>query len=165
MLQAEYRELGEDYAEAVKAFFGGRLVSICFFGSTARDEASIDSDIDVLVVAEDLPRDIGSRVRETNRIHESVRTGEVYRRLRSAGRSAFISDIYLTREETRSHPPILLDVADHGVIVYDRDGFLAGVLEDIRKRLRQLGARKVAAKKGHYWVLKPDARPTEVVEI
>ena len=165
MLQVEYRELGEDYAEAVKAFFGDRLVSICFFGSTTRGEASLDSDIDVLVVAEDLPRDLGSRVRETNPVHESVKRGEAYRRVRSGGRSAFISDVYLTPEEARSHPPILLDVADHGVIVYDRDGFLAGVLEDIRKKLRQLGARKVAAKKGYYWVLKPDAKPTEVVEI
>jgi hypothetical protein len=85
--------------------------------------------------------------------------------VRSGGRSAFISDVYLTPEEAQSHPPILLDVADHGVIAYDRDGFLAGVLEDIRKRLKQLGARKVTAKKGYYWVLKPNAKPTEVVEI
>jgi hypothetical protein len=73
--------------------------------------------------------------------------------------------MYLTPEEARSHPPILLDLADHGAIVYDRDGFLAGVLEDIRKKLKQLGARKVAAKKGYYWVLKPGAKPTEDVEV
>jgi hypothetical protein len=39
------------------------------------------------------------------------------------------------------------------------------VLEDIRKRLKQLGARKVAANKGYCGVLKPNAKPTEVVEI
>jgi hypothetical protein len=39
------------------------------------------------------------------------------------------------------------------------------VREDIRKKLKQLGARKVAAKKGYYWVLKPGAKPTEVVEV
>ena len=91
--------------------------------------------------------------------------GQAYRRLRSEGRSAFISDVYLTPEEAESHPPILLDVADHGVIAYDREAFLAGVLEDIRERLKQLGARRVRARKGYYWVLKPDAKPTEVVEI
>jgi len=28
-----------------------------------------------------------------------------------------------------------------------------------------LGARKALAKKGYYWVLKPDAMPNEVIEI
>ena len=165
MLQTEYRELCQEYLEAVKAHFGDRLISVCFFGSVARGEASPESDIDALIVANDLPRDFGLRVRETNRIHESVRSREVYRGLRLQGRSAFISDVYLTPEEARSHPPILLDVTDHGVIVYDKGGFLAAVLEDIRERLKQLGGRKVSARKGHYWVLKPHAKPTEVVEV
>jgi hypothetical protein len=165
MLQAEYRDLAAEYAQRIKAHFGDRLVSICFFGSAARGEASPESDIDVLIIAEDLPKDYGLRIRETNRIHESLRKGQAYRRLRSADASAFISDVYLTPEEARSHPPILLDIADHGVVSYDREGFLAGVLEDIRERLRQLGGRRVRTRKGYYWVLKPDAKPTEVVEV
>jgi len=165
LLQAEYRDLAAEYVHRVKAHFGDRLVSICFFGSAARGEASLGSDVDVLTVADHLPKDYGLRIRETNRIHEALRMGQAYRRLRSEGRSAFISDVYLTPEEAESHPPILLDVADHGVIAYDREAFLAGVLEDIRERLKQLGARRVRARKGYYWVLKPDAKPTEVVEI
>jgi hypothetical protein len=165
LLQAEYRDLAEEYAQRVKAHFGDSLVSICFFGSVARGEASPESDVDVLTIAEHLPKDYGLRIRETSRIHELLRKAQAYRRLRSEGRSAFISDLYLTPEETQSHPPILLDIADHGIIVYDRDGFLAEVLEDIRARLRQLGGRRVQARKGYYWVLRPDARPTEVVEI
>jgi hypothetical protein len=51
------------------------------------------------------------------------------------------------------------------VIVYDNGGFLAAVLEDIRERLRELGARKVLTEKGYYWILKPHAKPTEVVEV
>jgi hypothetical protein len=50
-------------------------------------------------------------------------------------------------------------------IVYDKDGFLKSVLDDMRRRLNELGARKVQAKKGYYWVLKPDARLDEVVEV
>lgn len=165
MLQAEYRDLGAEYVEALKSQLGGRLVSICFFGSAARGEASPESDLDVLVIAEDLPKDFGLRVRETSKIHESLRKGETYMRMRSEGRAGFISDVYLTPDEARSHPPILLDIADHGVIAYDRGSFLAGVLQDIRKRLKELGGRKVKAKKGYYWVLKPNATATEVVEI
>jgi predicted nucleotidyltransferase len=59
------------------------LVSICFFGSVARGEASPNSDVDVLAIAERLPKDYGLRVRETNGIHESLRKGRAYRRRRS----------------------------------------------------------------------------------
>lgn len=76
-----------------------------------------------------------------------------------------ISDIFLTSAEASSHPPILLDIADHGEVLYDREGFLEGELRKIRKRLRELGAQKVTTKQGYYWILKPDAKPTEVVEI
>jgi len=165
LLQPEYRELAAEYVELVKEHFGDRLVSLCFFGSVVRGEASPDSDIDALVVADGLPRDFGSRIRHTNKIHESLKKRSTHKRLRSEGRSAQISDIYLTQEEARSHPPILLDVADHGLVVYDRAGFLAEVLREIREKLKMLGARKVFAKKGYYWVLKPDAMPNEVIEI
>jgi hypothetical protein len=49
--------------------------------------------------------------------------------------------------------------------MYDRAEFLANVLGEIREKLKTLGGRKVRAKKGYYWVLKPDAKPTEVIEI
>jgi len=165
LLQPEYRDLAAEYVELVKAHFGDRLVSLCFFGSVVRGEASPDSDIDALVIADGLPRDFGSRIRDTNRIHESLKKRPAYKRLRSEGRSGLISDIYLTQDEARSHPPILLDIADHGLIVYDRSQFLAEVLREIREKLKTLGARKVLAKKGYYWVLKPDAMPNEVIEI
>jgi len=165
LLQLEYRHLAAEYVELVKAHFGDRLVSLCFFGSVARGEASPESDMDALVIADGLPRDFGSRIRDTNSIHESLKKRPAYKRLRSEGRSALISDIYLTQDEARSHPPILLDIADHGLIVYDRSQFLAEVLREIREKLKMLGARKVLAKKGYYWVLKPDAMPNEVIEI
>lgn len=165
MLQPEYRDLAAEYAELVKAHFGDRLVSLCFFGSVVRGEASPETDLYALVIADGLPRDLGLRIRDTNGIHSSLKKQPAYRRLRSERRSALISDIYLTRDEALSHPPILLDIADHGVLMYDRAEFLANVLGEIREKLKTLGGRKVRAKKGYYWVLKPDAKPTEVIEI
>ncbi len=164
-LQAEYRALADEYARAVERFFGDRLLSICFFGSVVRGEATPESDFDVLVVAEKLPKDAGLRVRETVSIHEKLRDSQAYRRLRSLQRSAFVSDIMLTPDEVKMHPPILLDLTEDALIVLDKDGFLRSVLDDIRERLNELGARKVKAKKGYYWILKPDAGPGEVVEI
>jgi len=164
-LQEEYRTLADEYVRATSEFFGDRLVSICFFGSVARGEAKADSDIDVLVVATRLPSDVGLRFRETAGIHETLRRSNEYRRLRRQGRSAFVSDLFLSPDEAKAHPPILLDLTDDAFIAYDRNGFLEGVLQDMKRRLVDLGARKIKARKGHYWILKPNARPDEVIEV
>jgi predicted nucleotidyltransferase len=149
----------------VKEFLGDRLLSICFFGSVVRGEATPESDLDVLVVAEKLPKDLGLRVRETTPIHEKLRHSEEYRKLKLNGRSAFVSDIFLSPDEAKAHPPILLDLTEEAFIAYDKNNFLQSILGDMKERLRELGAMKVKARKGYYWLLKPDANPTEVVEI
>ena len=164
-LQQEYRTLADEYVHAAREFFGNRLVSICFFGSVARGEAKADSDIDVLVIATGLPRDVGLRFQETAGIHETLRRSNEYRRLRQQGRSAFVSDLFLNPDETKAHPPILLDLTDDAFIAYDRNDFLKSVLQDIKLRLEDLGAKKIKAQKGHYWILKPNARPDEVIEV
>jgi hypothetical protein len=112
-----------------------------------------------------MPKDIGLRVRETAPLYEKLKRSEAWRNLRSQARSPFISEVFLAPEEAKAHPPILLDISDQGFIVYDKDDFLKAVLEDIRRKLRELGARKVKASKGYYWVLKPDAKADEVVEV
>ncbi len=161
----EYRGLLEEYVSYLLNHFGDRLRSVCLFGSVARGEATPESDIDVLVVAEGFPQDLGSRFKETNWIHMKLRETESYRSLRALGRNCLISDLLLTPEEGEKHPPILLDMVDDGIILYDRDNFLKNVLERLSERLKELGAKKIKTEKGHYWILKPDAKPTEVVEI
>jgi predicted nucleotidyltransferase len=164
-LQAEYAQLAQEYAQVVRDFFGSRLVSICFFGSVVTGTATPESDIDVLIVAESMPMDLGLRVRESAPIHEKLRLSETYHKLRMQGRNAFVSEIFLTPDEAKGHPPILLDLTDEAFVAYDKNDFLKAVLEEMRRNLKALGAKKVKARKGHYWVLKPDAEAGEVVEI
>lgn len=85
--------------------------------------------------------------------------------LRKLGKSGLISDIFLTRQEVERHPPILLDMIDDGRVVHDKGLFLSRELISLKERLNRLNARKVLTSKGHYWVLKPDIKPGEVVEI
>ncbi|MHA1208475.1 MAG: nucleotidyltransferase domain-containing protein [Candidatus Freyarchaeota archaeon] len=164
-VSAEYWGLLEEYVSLVQKHFSERLWSVCLFGSVARGEAEAESDIDVLVVAEGLPRDVGMRVRDTNWIHLKLRETEAYRSLRALGRNTLISDVFFTPEEVKQHPPILLDVVEDGVILYDKGNFLRNTLETLSERLRELGARKVKTRRGYYWILKPDAKPSEVVKI
>ncbi|MHA1711059.1 MAG: nucleotidyltransferase domain-containing protein [Candidatus Freyarchaeota archaeon] len=130
-----------------------------------RGEDDVESDVDVLVVAEGLPEDAGLRTRETNWIHLKLRETEAYRLLRASGRNCLISDVFFTPEEVERHPPVLLDMVEDGVILYDKNGFLRNVLEGLSEKLRRMGARRIKAGKGRYWILKPGAEPPEVVEI
>lgn len=71
-----------------------------------------------------------------------------------------------TSDRIKTHPWLLLDVLDHGIILFDREGVLQNELERLKERLRSLGARKVALADGSwYWDLKPDWKPGEVVEL
>ena len=164
-LPVEYRELIEEYCSTIGDHFKDRLVSLCVFGSVARGEATPESDIDVLVVAEGLPQDIGSRIRETVDLHLRLGEGERAKRLKGLGRSASISEVIFTPAEADRHPPILLDVVDEGLILYDKGGFLEKVLNSIRERMRELGSKKVRTPKGYFWILKPDIKPGEEVRI
>jgi hypothetical protein len=53
-----------------------------------------------------------------------------------------------------------------GQILYDRDGFITKVFEEIRRRLAELGAKRYELPDGSwYWVLKPEVKEGEVFEI
>lgn len=118
-MQKEYVRLIEEYCTAIKNHFSNRLISLFLFGSVARGEAKPESDIDIMVVADALPEDIGMRIKETNYIHESLKKSNAYISLRISGISGLISDIFITPEEIKRHPPILLDIIDDGIILYD----------------------------------------------
>ena len=164
-MQKGYARLIEEYCSAIKNHFSDKLISICLFGSVARGEAKSDSDIDILIVANGLPRDIGMRIKETNYIHEYLKESKAYISLRKSNMSGLISDIFFMPEEIKGHPPLLLDIIDDGIVLYDRGSFLSNELKLLKQKLEAQKARKVKTEKGHFWILKPDAISGEVVEI
>ena len=56
-------------------------------------------------------------------------------------------------------------MTEEAIILYDKNAFFAGLLERLRRRLQELGARKKRIGKAWYWDLKPDFRPGEVIEL
>ncbi|MCD6510557.1 MAG: nucleotidyltransferase domain-containing protein [Thermoprotei archaeon] len=161
----DVKELIYGYLKILKEHFHGNLISMAVFGSIARGEAKSESDIDLLIVIKDLPVDIGARVRELTELKFKLKKSEIYRKARSRGVPTLISEIILTPEEVSKRPPILLDITVDGIIVYDKDDFLFRELEKMRKKLKELGAKRVKSKHGWYWILKPDAKFGEAIRI
>jgi len=50
-------------------------------------------------------------------------------------------------------------------VLFDREEFFVGYIETLKKRLSNLGARKVRFGGGYYWILKPDLKPGEEISL
>lgn len=158
-LQEPFRSALVAAAETWTADLGDRLVSIVLFGSVARRQARPTSDIDLVLVAEGLPRGMADRRRSFL---------ESWERARAARSLPSVQWNLVTKStgEARVHSPLYLDIVEEGIVILDRDGFFADVLAGMRERMRALGSRRVFLDDGTwYWDLKPDFRFGEVVEL
>ncbi|HEX3034367.1 MAG TPA: nucleotidyltransferase domain-containing protein [Thermodesulfobacteriota bacterium] len=159
-----YKDFLEKLLGSLKSNFGeGVIIACALFGSVARGEAKIHSDIDLLVVHEQVKFDPAKRFVDT--LLETRKEKE-YLQLIEKGIYPEPSIIFVTPEEISHRPLILLDIMDHGLILLDENGFLAGKLKKLKEKLTEMGAEKIILKDGSWaWDLKPDWRPGEVIEI
>jgi uncharacterized protein len=158
-----YDTLLEDVLVACRDHYASRLVSLAVFGSVGRGTPHPDSDVDLLVVAEDLPQGRLSRADDF-----AVVEGAVKLRLREAheqGLHPTLSPVFKTPAEVVAGSPLFLDMLDDARILYDHDRFLVHAFEDFARRLARLGARRIWRGNAWYWDLKPDYKPGEVFEI
>ncbi len=163
MLKERFKQLQEQLLTEVKAFYGARLVAVVLFGSVARDTPNFYSDVDILIIAKDLPRGRIPRIREFERVEEQITP--FLEELRQKGIQTEISAVLKSPEEAERGSPLFLDMVEDGRILFDRNDFFAGVLDRLRDRLKALGAKRVWRGNAWHWVLKPDFKPGEVFEI
>lgn len=163
MLKERFKELQDKLLAEVKSFYGDRLVSFVVFGSVARETYRFDSDIDLLIIAEGLPKGRMKRVAQFLTVEDRIET--FLESLRKEGMNTYISPVFKTPEEAEMGSPLFLDMVEDASILFDRNGFFSKVLERLRNRLKELGAKRVWKGNAWYWVLKPDYKPGEVIEL
>ncbi|NQU11313.1 nucleotidyltransferase domain-containing protein [bacterium] len=157
-------QLKQALATACHATYGDNLVTVGIYGSWARGTATPLSDIDVLLIATDLPPGRGRRVRQFAPVDEATSTQRVA--LWGAGTPIpELTPLIKTPAEVGAGSPLFLDMTDWCETLYDRGGFFAAYLDGLRQRLRALGSRRRWSHGGYYWEYKPDLRPGEVVEL
>ena len=74
------------------------------------------------------------------------------------------SPIIKTPEEATRLSPLYLDMVED-TIAYDKDDFFMKILERVRRRLEELGSKRVRMGRKWYWILKPDYRFGEAIRI
>lgn len=146
-----------------KKIYGQRLVTLAVFGSWASGKNTSESDIDILVIAEGLPRKRLVRVEEFSAVEEALERD--IDKLRSQGIETYFSLIFKTPEEVKHGSLLFLDMLYELIILFDKKNFFSNYLKDFKKRLDEMGAKRIEEGERWYWVLKPDYKPGETFKI
>lgn len=161
--EREIEELVHQMVEALRETFGESLVSVVLFGSTARGKRRRDSDIDLMIVCEELPREYHRRL---SLFEEAKKKVPILRNPIGEVRSVEWTVILKNTAEAQRRVPLYLDMTEDARVLFDRNGFFGEVLEGMKKRMRELGSRRIfLSDGGWYWDLKPDYKFGEVFEI
>lgn len=149
--QKENIRLIEQYLEIIRRRVNVR--GMMLFGSVARGDAkpykSYESDIDLIVISEDLPADLEKRL--------------LYKIEIETGTKSRVQAIWMTPKELEEHieakSGYVLDAFYEGIILYDPAGFLE---RKKAKLTEELNKKKVSKLKwGYSWNIKAG----EVVEL
>jgi Nucleotidyltransferase domain len=117
----------------------GTLWGVVLFGSAARAEATETSDLDLLVVADDLPEAFGERVRLLRRLAPTPLRGK-------------IALIAKTRNEFEAgFPSYYLDLGLDGIVLYDQEWYMEGKIERIRELIEVAGLTRRRIDHGFVW--------------
>jgi hypothetical protein len=162
-LSAIFETLLQRLLDEALAVYGDSLTSLVVFGSVGRGTPTADSDIDILVVAKDLPSGRMPRVRQFD---------EVERRLdpdlaaaKAEGLSTRLSPLFRTESEMSLGGLIFLDMVDDARVLLDRNAFFETFINGLRAKLARMKSIRVRRAGAWHWVLKPDLKPGEVFEI
>ncbi|BBG26356.1 nucleotidyltransferase domain-containing protein [Sulfuracidifex tepidarius] len=163
MIKEPYATLLNTIVEIMKEEFKDDLISIVLYGSVSRGDNRNDSDVDLLIIMNNLPTDsIFKRIRmfET-RVEDKLNLDKYWRE----GYYVSLSPVLKTPEEAEKISPLYLDMVYDATILYDKDQFFTKVLQRLEHRLIELGAERIKMGKKWYWVLKKSSKFGETIEL
>jgi predicted nucleotidyltransferase len=156
---SDYKQILDTFRRKLLTRFKDDLISLILFGSVARGAARNNSDIDVLIILKDAPDSYYERLQPVVDIELEMRND-------AEGMPPVLSSMILSLDEAKQNRNIFLDMIDDSIILYDTDNFFKNRLSELKKRLDQLGSKKIKLDNDTwYWNLKPDSEAGEVIEL
>ncbi|NHV99431.1 MAG: nucleotidyltransferase domain-containing protein [Thaumarchaeota archaeon] len=136
---SEYRELVEQYIEKISKLFKEKIVGILLFGSVAKGKAkpfsSAESDIDLILVVEGLPK-LQERILMASKLIAELKLPSI------------VQAIYMTPEEfethTKSKSGWIIDALIDGIILHDPKSFLQNSKEKLLRELMEKGVERTS---------------------
>lgn len=157
-----HKELLNRFKQLLQEKFGVNLISLVLFGSVARNTAGVESDIDLLIILKEAPASYFKRLEPVIDIELKLRESVAFTTMTPP----MLSTIILSSEEAMENRNIFLDMIEDSIILYDQDSFFNNRLNDLKKRLFELGSEKIILEdRTWYWKLKPDLELGEVFEV
>ena len=163
MLKEIYENVVNHLRDAIIECYNKRLISICVFGSVGRGTPGPSSDIDILIVANPLPKGRVRRVQEFEKVEETL-----YPMIKQAMKKDIfieISPVIKTPSEMNQGSWLFLDIIEDGKILYDYNNFLFNYFKKLKDKLNQLGSKRIKQGESWFWILKETLKPGEVIDI
>ena len=160
---ADVKPLTDCLLARLDAELDERLVAVALYGSVARGEARAESDIDLFLVY----RGDGESIADTFvEVELELRATSLTAELKARGVPTNPMPVFRTEAALVDTPWLLLDISHHGIILFDPRQVLHAKLAALRRRLAELGSRRIELADGSwYWDLKPNLRPGEMIEL
>ncbi len=159
----QFEDVAERLMRFAEDYYGASLITFAVYGSVARGTATIESDLDLLVVASNLPNGRMPRIDAfTQYVEERERMaiscqGKTY--------PVRVSTVLKTPEEVQMGSLLFLDMTEQVSILFDREDFFTKYLERLREKMREWGTEKRYSGGGYYWLLKPNLKPGEKIDL
>ena len=118
----------EKITKDIKTLFGEGLISVVLFGSYAKGKQKNRSDIDILVIVDNLP---------STRKEKLSLILLITRKYLSLGKT--VSMILHSREEIKNgfeyYNPLLLSISENYKLLYDPNAFFLTLMKDIKNKI------------------------------
>jgi len=162
-LNEPYRTVLRKLLNSLLEVFHENLISLIVFGSIARGDYRRNSDIDILLVVENLPKGRFKRIDLFEKAEEKIES--YLEELFDKGYYVSFSPIIKTPKEAAKISPLYLDMVEDAIIIYDRDLFFEKILLKLKRKLEELGAERIWLGRKWYWRLKRNYRFGEEIII
>ncbi len=149
--------------DCLRRHYGENLNSVAIFGSYARREARLNSDLDLYIVLKNAP--YPSRNKVNRDFTESVENKliAILEELRSTGICMDISPVIFSIEQASCFNPLYYDMTEHAFIIQDENDFLKEKIEATREMMKKNGSKKVIVGGHWYWIAKPAPKFEEII--